>query len=277
MQGLSIDDLNDFISQTQAQVDSTLSFPSPADIRSNANDLEFFTSSSYSQSQSAYSQGGDHTPTDFQSALSALNATSSELSSTYNNQLFEPFLSNIFADTSQVFNTQSGEFDATDGTANDPNDALSWAAFPFPTKPVEMQPFMASVEDEWFYSEDFNLGSFGAPPPAVLPQTQPQAPPSLPTPAQSHSSTPPSTATPTENRGPLYTIDANCGEPQTPSSAAMTNPGSTDKHPVTLLDAMGGMYLPELGPPQEVVKHPDLPVAEMHHYRTSCLSLLTPQ
>ena len=55
-QGLGIDDLNEFVSQTQAQVDSTLSFPSSADIRSNANDLEFFTSSFHSQSQSAYFQ-----------------------------------------------------------------------------------------------------------------------------------------------------------------------------------------------------------------------------
>ena len=47
LQELGIDDLNEFVSQTQAQVDSTLSFPSSADIRSNANDLEFFTSSNF--------------------------------------------------------------------------------------------------------------------------------------------------------------------------------------------------------------------------------------
>ena len=47
MQGLGIDDLNEFVSQTQAQVDSTLSSPSSADIRSNADDLESFTSSNF--------------------------------------------------------------------------------------------------------------------------------------------------------------------------------------------------------------------------------------
>ena len=47
MQGLDIDDLNEFVSQTQAQVDSILSSPSSADIGSNANGLEFFTSSNF--------------------------------------------------------------------------------------------------------------------------------------------------------------------------------------------------------------------------------------
>ena len=268
MQELSIDDLNEFILQTQAQVDSALSFPSSTDIRSDVNDLEFFTNSSYSQSQSTYSQGGDRTPTDFQSVLSVLNATSPQFSSTYNNQLFEPFLSDIFADTGQVFNTQGGEPDAVDGTANDPNDPSGWAAFPFPTKPVEMQPFMASLEDEWFYDENLNLASIDAPPP---PQSQVHT--SLLTPAPSHSSSPASAGTPTEKRGLLYTISANCGEPQTPSTASMANPGTADKHPMTLLDSMGSAYLPGSGPPREEVKHhPQLPMAEMQHYRTSCLA-----
>ena len=40
-------------------------------------ECEFFANSSYSQFQSTYSQGGNHTSTDFQSVQSLLNATSS--------------------------------------------------------------------------------------------------------------------------------------------------------------------------------------------------------
>lgn len=154
-QGLSIADLNGLSSNFDP-------FPPPDLTSTNLSSLEYLTSST--RSPPATESG--YTPTDFQSAVSALSSSSPGLCSTYSNDMFEPFLSNIFSSTADV---------ATQPQTNDTETpGMSFIGdnlFPFSAQSVDLQPFMASVEDEWFYESLPDASTFTqapAPAPPVL-------------------------------------------------------------------------------------------------------------
>ena len=127
--------------------------------------LEHLTSSTTSAS---FTESG-YTPTDLQSAISGLNSTAPGLSSMYSNDMFEPFLSNIFSASTTIVGTpvQSSDTDTT------VSDVTGEEAFPFATRPVDVQPFMASIEDEWFYEALVNPSMF-APAPTPITVTTPE-------------------------------------------------------------------------------------------------------
>lgn len=131
------------------------------------DNLEFMTTSS--------NTGGitdsNYTPTDLQSALSVFSGTNHEFNSGggYSNNMFEPLLSDIFSSTSST---------AVDTPSSQQSDSPMMAeeSFPFATRPVDVQPFMASVDDEWFY--DYLSSQMAAEPaPAPLPPPAPPLPP----------------------------------------------------------------------------------------------------
>lgn len=148
---------------------------------SSLSSLEHVTSSTVSTSctESGY------TPTDFQSAVSGLSTANTSYANTYSNNMFEPFLSNIFSASE------------TEGMAPMPNSEIETPSlnncasteeesFPFPTQAVDAQPFMASFEDEWFYEALANPSMFSsaAPAPQLTPVLlSPPMPVSPPAPA----------------------------------------------------------------------------------------------
>jgi hypothetical protein len=133
----------------------------------NLSSLEHLTSST----TSAAFTDSRYTPTDLQSALSATNPG---FSGTYSNDMFEPFFSNIFSSSTTIASTptQSSETDMT--IFSTPEEE----SFPFDTRPVDVQPFMASVEDEWFYEALANPSMFSTMSvPVPAPTPTPAAPP----------------------------------------------------------------------------------------------------
>jgi hypothetical protein len=152
--------------------DSMFKFDSSMDLPSsltsdNLSSLEHLTSST----TSAAFTDSRYTPTDLQSALSATNPG---FNGTYSNDMFEPFFSNIFSSSTTIAATPtlSSEADMTIfGTSEE-------ESFPFDTRPVDVQPFMASVEDEWFYEALANPSMFSAVSvPVPAPTPMPPAPP----------------------------------------------------------------------------------------------------
>lgn len=147
--------------------DPTTAYPPPELTTANLSSLEYLTSSTRSPPATA----SDYTPTDFQSAISALSSTNPSLCSTYSNDMFEPFLSNIFSSTADVFTQpQPNEAETTDrGFTEDDS-------FIFATQSVDIQPFMASVEDEWIYESLSNPSIFGQASVPARPEPMPPVP-----------------------------------------------------------------------------------------------------
>jgi hypothetical protein len=129
-----------------------MALPASHPTHSNLSSLEHLTSSTASAS---LTESG-YTPTDFQSATSALSTTNRGFTGTYSSEMFEPFLSSIFSSSSTI-NAAPTQSSQPETHNSDPSAEES---FPFPTNPVDVQPFMASIEDEWFYEALVNPSMF---------------------------------------------------------------------------------------------------------------------
>jgi len=140
--------------------DPNMGFSSSQLTSNKLSSLEQLTASTTS---TGYTES-NYTPTDFQSAVSALNATAPGFSSMYSNDMFEPFLSSIFSSSSATpTHTCSSE------TETPVLDIMAEESFPFATRPVDVQPFMASIDDDWFYEALANPSMFVTPTPPVPP------------------------------------------------------------------------------------------------------------
>jgi hypothetical protein len=128
---------------------------------SNLSSLEHMTSSTISTS---FTESG-YTPIDFQSAVSGLSAVNTSHASSYSNNMFEPFLSNIFSASETEGVTPMPNSDVETPSSNK-CASLEEESFPFATRPVDVQPFMASFEDEWFYEALANPSMFSSAAPA---------------------------------------------------------------------------------------------------------------
>jgi len=157
------DDLGDLMFKFDPGVTS----PSLQLTSDNLSSLEHMTSST----MSAPFTDSCYTPTDFQSALSAINPG---FSGTYSNDMFEPFFSNIFSSSTTIAATPAQSSETEMSMFNTSEEE----AFPFDTRPVDVQPFMVSVEDEWFYEalanpSMFTTVSVPAPAPTPMPRALP--------------------------------------------------------------------------------------------------------
>ncbi|KAF7984263.1 hypothetical protein HWV62_16106 [Athelia sp. TMB] len=130
--------------------------------------LEFMTTSS--------NTGGitdsNYTPTDLQSALSVISGANHGFNSggAYSGNMFEPLLSDIFSSSSTAADTPSSQ--------QSDSPMMTEESFPFPTRAVDVQPFMASIDDEWFYEYlTTQMAAAPAPAPAPAPEPEPQPDP----------------------------------------------------------------------------------------------------
>lgn len=152
--------------------------------------LEFMTTSSTTEITDS-----NYTPTDFQSAISTISSNNRGFGNGYSSSMFEPLLSDIFSSSkSSIVDTPSQQ---TESPMLDTNTEES---FPFATRPVDVQPFMASVDDEWFYEY---LSSQMAADPAPAPAPAPAPPP------------PPLSMLPPNRTSPLLCDLSNLSQPAT--------------------------------------------------------------
>lgn len=154
--------------------------------------------------------------------------------------MFEPLLGNIFSsDTTDSSTSPESNNPETPVTAPEED------TFPFATPAVDMQPFMVSVEDEWFYDALAEPADWTAPP--VPPPAAEFAPAPVRASAVESKPIPAPTVAPTEPATSAQ--DHSCGLPVNPQP--LQEPGTV----VSSLPSGAPDWSTFVMPPPEEMEH----------------------